>query len=402
MGDMQKLLPERTIGSIRAKAGSLGLPSKYPKFPNVNYTQRHKWTKLEEEYLENAYSNMEKISDIAEHLQMTETQITDKAQRMGLTKKYIKCNNPNFKAIYQDYDWCYERYVIRGMTHEEMALEAGCTKRVIEKWCSQIHQINRKTFKSLKTINDIQRQVIMFGTLGDGHIDNRRNQPMYIESHCESEKDYLFWKYDILKDLCHKAPTYYPASYNNFGSDKMYLCEPFYRLNTKIIDDLLPIREMPRIEKIKQLNEFGFALHMLDDGCRRNMWQICLAEWTQEEMDTYQAICYEKFGIYCNQAKDKRYYNFDAVSSKIIDDIILSQIPNELDIIHKKIIDNDNIKDLCNYRYVVRENGKIGLSSYCRSLHKIHKYEKLRDYVIEMGLDEIPEDVALQVIQDAS
>lgn len=378
MPDMLPLFTDRTPKAIQKKANSLGLQQKYPKFPDVDYYNRHHWTKEDEELLEREYSKYTKLEEIAKMMNMSASQVSDKAARLGLPDKYIRKNNIKFKAVYQDYDWCYERYVNRGMTHEQMAEEAHCEIRVMKKWCNEIHKIHQHTFKQLKTLTDLQKQIITFGTLGDGHIDKREDQPMYIESHCEEEKDYLFWKYDILKDLCNNPPTYHKAEYCDFGTDKKYLCQPFYRLTTRIIDELKEIRTMPRIEKIKNLNQLGFCLHILDDGSRNDLWNVCLAEWTQEEMDTYQQVCEQKFHIICKQNKDKRYYSFNAESSALIDKMILEQLPNDMDIIHKKILDNKNIRKLSNYRYVIVAGEKIGLSTYCRKNGILNDYEKIR------------------------
>ena len=158
-------------------------------------------------------------------------------------------------------------------------------------WDDDLDSISKRypkwTFKKEKTISDIQYQIILFGTLGDGHIDKREDQPIYIESHAIDEKDYCFWKYEQLKDLCNSPPKYYPATYNTFGSDKKYYCLPYYRFETRIINQLKEIRSMKRMNKIEQLNILGLVLHVLDDGNRGDLWNLCLAEYTQEEIDTY-------------------------------------------------------------------------------------------------------------------
>ena len=48
-------------------------------------------------------------------------------------KKHINKHDCNFKAIYQDYDWCYQKFIIEGLNHQEMDDECGVNKRVIEK-----------------------------------------------------------------------------------------------------------------------------------------------------------------------------------------------------------------------------------------------------------------------------
>lgn len=398
--EMAKLFPGRTIKAIQKKAFDNGFQKKYPKFPNIDYSLRHKWTKEDEEFLEEEYSKFTKISDIATKMGLTEEQVSHKAIDMGLTKKYIRKNNASFTAPYQDYDWCYERYINRGMSHEEMAEELGCGLRVIQKWCVEKFGLHSDSFRSLKKLNDLQRQVILAGTFGDGHIDKRPECPIYIESHSEGEFDYLFWKYEILKDLCNLPPIYHQESYSNFGKSGYYKCKPFYRMGTRIIDELAAIRDMPRLDKILQLTELGFCLHMLDDGSRSDAWIVCLAEWTQEEMDAYQRICWNRFGVTCKQEKNQIYYRFDADSSRMIDGMILRNLPNNLDIIHKKILDNNSITSPAHYRFVSLNDGnKIGLANFCRTNNIFSDYEAVRDiYDTIDDSNEISEDILLDCI----
>jgi hypothetical protein len=225
------------------------------------------------------------------------------------------------------------------MSMQEMADEANATLRVVQKWCQEIHDLDARSYKKHKKLNDLQKQLIMFGRLGDGHIDKRKNQPMYIESHAENQKDYLFWKWEILKDLCTQPPVYYPPSQHTFGVDKIYKCQAQYRLCTRIIDDLKSIRMMNNMDIIMQLNELGLSIHMLDDASRSDgFWSLCVAEFSPEEVDVYLRICKERFNIIGKVRKDVRYIGFDKNSSKIIDDIILRTVPNNLDIIQYKIL----------------------------------------------------------------
>ena len=45
----------------------------------------------------------------------------------------------------------------------------------------------------------------------------------------------------------------------------------------------------------------------------------------------------EKFGLHPTLCKDVRYAKYTTADSKIIDEIILRNIPNHLDVIQKKI-----------------------------------------------------------------
>lgn len=298
------------------------------------------WTKEEIEILADGYKNKLPIKEMAKRINRSKHSITAKAHDLELDKLIIRKNNINFKAIYQDYDWCYQKYVVERKTYEEMAEEAGTTKRTIEKWCSDKHKLNSHTLRNLIKLNDIQKQLVMFSMLGDGHIDKRETQPIFIVSHAENQKDYLFWKYDILKNICNKEPSYIAENKSGFG-DREYVCQPTYRISTKIIDDLKPIRNMSKLEIINKLNEFGLAVHFLDDAsCSKGeYWELCYAAFTEEEKELYRKILKERFGIEARLRKDNRYIGFGKEDSKKISDIILRNIPNDLDIIKCKILE---------------------------------------------------------------
>lgn len=297
------------------------------------------WTPQDEEKLRELYLDGRTIKEIADYFKITEGAASSKASEIGVTKEIIRPNNSNFKAVYQDYDWCYERFINRGMSMQEMAEEAGASLRVIQKWCQEIYNLDARSYKYHKKLNNIQKQLIMFSLLGDGHIDRREDQPMYIETHAENQKDYLYWKWSIIKDICNQEPVYYPPQQHSFGNDKLYECQAHYRLCTRIVDDLKPIRAMSLMNIIEQLNEFGLSIHFLDDASRSGgFWTLCVAGYSDEDVQRYLQICKERFNIVGKIRKDKRYIGFDKKSSQIIDNIILHNIPNELDIIQYKIL----------------------------------------------------------------
>ena len=362
---------------------------KYGKFLDRELketTPKINWTEDEIQILTNMYLNNCKIVDIAKELNKTTGAVSTKALKLGLTKLMMRPNNSKFKAVYQDYDWCYERFINRGMSMQEMADEANTTMRTIQKWCSEKHRLNDWTFKKEKKLNDIQRQIIMFGKLGDGHIDRREDQPMYIEVHAQDQKDYLFWKWSILKDICNHEPVYYPNN-NKCFNGVIYEVQPTYRLNTRIIDDLKSIRSMNRSEIISQLNNLGLSLHLLDDGHRSySNWQLCVAEYTKDEINLYIKICKERFGFDAKILTDDRYIQFTADSSRLIDEMILECIPNELDIIQNKII-NADISEPANYVYVEDVDKLIGLNTFCRSNQLV--YKKCKRYVDAINTNQI-------------
>ena len=143
------------------------------------------WSKEQEEYLEQLYSEYLPMPEIVlkinnfSGIERTASAVSCKAVKMELTKKYIKSNNANFNAIYQDYDWYYTNFVELGLNHEKMANIAGCTKRVIEKWGQEKHHIDTYTRMNGKRLNRQQYDLIVGSLLGDGHIDRREEFPLF-------------------------------------------------------------------------------------------------------------------------------------------------------------------------------------------------------------------------------
>jgi len=124
---------------------------------------------------------------------------------------------------------------------------------------------------------------------------------------------------------------------------------------------------------LKLMNEFSFSIWMLDDACRsRSNWELCVAEYTQDDINYALNILKNKYGIMGKQGKDKRYVTFDADSSRKIDKIILNNIPNNLDIIKYKILENDISKQQKSI-YVKYENKDIRLNKFCEMFNLDYK-----------------------------
>jgi hypothetical protein len=300
-------------------------------------------------------------------------------------------NDCNFKAIYQDYDWCYQKYMIEGLNHDEMAKEANCSKRVVEKWCSEKHRLTQKYRQVHKELSNLQKDFIIGSLLGDGHIDKREFQPMFIVSHAENQKDYLYWKYELMKDFCNTSPTYYKAKESPFPNGKMYLCQPQYRMCTRIHDCLLEYRAMTKRELINNLNEFSLSILMLDDGYRdRSNWEVCLADILLKDREHFVNIMRERFNLESYlDSTDNRYINFRAESSRELDTMILNNIPNDLDIIKSKITENDKIAEK-QFRFYVKYNDEdILLKDFCKTNNYDYKYvhHAIKKHKLQTGED---------------
>ena len=294
------------------------------------------WTNEEIEILKDCYDKAIPIKDIAKKLNRTKGGVGYKIKKLNLTSETGYKTNSSFKAIYQDKNWLISE-ILQNKNYKEIAKDANAKPRVIQKWMNEKYHLS---FKKLYKLNDLQRKIIIWGTLGDGHIDKRKEQPMYIESHAIDEKDYLFWKYDKLKDICNNEPVYYQSKIGTFLGEKEYKCQPFYRINSKIIDDLKPIRDMSTVEKIKTLDDFSLCLYLLDDASRsESSWDLCVAMLTSAQKDLFCYLVKERLGLNCYIHNcDNRYIRFNAESSRKIDEIMIQFFGKEMDIIKKKIL----------------------------------------------------------------
>ena len=311
--------------------------------------------------------------------------MSTKISRLNLKGDYK--NNSNHKAMYQEYGWCYDNYINKGLTMKEMAKIAGVEVRTIQKWCNEKHKLNGRTFKEYAVLNNLQKDLIIGSLLGDGHIDKRQTRPNFIVSHAENQKDYLYWKYDILKNLCCSAPTRYDPRHKSFHG-KDYSCQAFYRFNTRIIDKLIPYREMDISQLIYLLNNLSFSVFILDDAFRGSAnWSLCVAKFSESDKKLFCDICFGKFGLNCWVQKDNRYVVFDSDSSRKIDLIILESLPQDLDIVQYKIIKKHTTKRI-NYLYINNGNDKIGLSTYCRETGW-KKYKKIKQYMELHNINEL-------------
>lgn len=298
--------------------------------------KRHRWTKNEIDTILDMYNSGLSVQEISQKLNITTGAIYSVFKHQNIKLDIRSPKDCRFSADYHSYDWCYQRYIMEGKSFEEMAEEANCKPRTIQKWCSEIYKLNRRTASNIIKLNQKQIELIMFSLLGDGHIAKR--DCCFIVSHSEAQKDYLMWKYEILKNLCLSPPILQEESIAVFNG-KTYHKSKQYRLRTRKIDDLRKIQLKSKSDIISELNEFGLSIHFLDDGsCSGGYWSLCYAALSLEDRNLYCNILKDKFNISPHLRNDDRYIGFNKNDSAKISEIILRNIPNNLDIIKNKIL----------------------------------------------------------------
>ena len=231
---------------------------------------------------------------------------------------------------YKDYSWLFNELITLGKTEKQVAAEQKLKLRLIVKWAG-IHHLGENGFAKLKTLSSKQTELIKASLLGDGHISDH----IFIVSHCEKQKDYLYWKYDVLKDVCKSPPSYYPGGEAIFKG-KAFNRSPSYRFNTRKLDQLGQLGSIPKTELIRNLTEFGLSVWILDDGYRGpNNWELCLGN-LDDDAKKQLALKMSEYGLEYKRRTDPRYIRFNSLSSKKIDQIILANIP---DIVRYKVIE---------------------------------------------------------------
>jgi hypothetical protein len=80
-------------------------------------------------------------------------------------------------------------------------------------------------------LSDIQYALIMGTLLGDGHLNKRGNSFRLKIEHSIKQKDYVHWKYNILKNLC--TTTKGPYESENSGTTVL-----FYTSSGKYLEEI--------------------------------------------------------------------------------------------------------------------------------------------------------------------
>lgn len=317
------------------------------QYEGILQKNRNKRPTCDQKFLEWCKSNSIRFSsyeDMGKQLGLDGTTF----KKLMSNSKIILSFNPQAKMtpkLYQNKEWLFHEVVELNKKAKQIAQENGWTSRVVEKRMGVL-KINNHTYQDLKKLSKEQKELITFSLLGDGCISSNNT---FIVSHSVKQKDYLFWKYSILQDLCNMEPSYYKSEKKEIRGKKS-VSAPSYRFNTKKINELEDIRKTSLNEIVESLNNYGLSIWFLDDGYRGSCWELCLANYTETEKSLILKQFQQK-GLSSAHLKnyDSRYVRFSTEDSRKIDKIILNEIPNNLDIIKYKILENDKIKLERNY-----------------------------------------------------
>jgi hypothetical protein len=127
---------------------------------------------------------------------------------------------------------------------------------------------------SFRNLTNKQRSLILGTLLGDGTIECSWKNPRVRITHSAQQKEYVFWKYDILKNICGHEPHALDKLDKRSGKSSV-----FWYFSTNALPELhfyhrLFYRDQRKIiatEISDHLRDpLSLAVWLMDDGYKRN------------------------------------------------------------------------------------------------------------------------------------
>lgn len=191
----------------------------------------------------------------------------------------------------------------------------GSSHLVRDRCVAERMDLSHFTKRPRHTLSDftgLQYDVVIGSMLGDGSVSKtfRNLQSSFCESHCVEQKDYLFWKYEILKNYFVREPFALEGNKIKMGKDgkitrltekvpfwsmKSMQCEQFsaiekqwYKRDSQgqyVLHKGRRIKCLP--ESLRQLTPAMIAVWYCDDGClitNRKTIRIATNSFSEEEV----------------------------------------------------------------------------------------------------------------------
>ena len=152
------------------------------------------------------------------------------------------------------------------------------------------------------SLSDVQQQLILGCVLGDGYMRKKVNAHLQI-THSVKQKDYVDWKYRMLKNIIVSAPKTYSGNEGRIG----------YRFFTKSIPELTEIyqkfyqNKKKVVPDVLHLTPLTLAVWYMDDGSKS--YRSCYFNSQMFDMISQQNLLdsLKQLGINAALNKDKTY-----------------------------------------------------------------------------------------------
>lgn len=153
------------------------------------------------------------------------------------------------------------------------------------------------------SLSEVQQQVILGCILGDGYMRKKTHAHLQI-THSLKQKEYVDWKYRVLKNLVDTPPTKYRGNKGRVG----------YRFFTKSLPDLTVFynkfypKGQKRITKVIRIYPLSLAVWYMDDGSKS--YKTCYFNTQGFDLASQRKLMksLKKLGIDSSLNKDRNYY----------------------------------------------------------------------------------------------
>lgn len=199
-------------------------------------------------------------------------------------------------------------------------------------------------------LNDLQKQILYSGKLGDGNFKVNGNTGCYYrESHAENELEYLTWKANVFGRDIVSAKWVHPIKLRNnsraFKNKQIYTIQQPYLFATKTSSVFNYFKDLSTCDTIKNLTYEGLIMFLLDDGWlnydkriknKYGKGHFCISRGTLTQEDL-EILCkkYNEYGMNAHiiSRGDISFYQHD---NELIYQYATSFIPKDIDIMQKK------------------------------------------------------------------
>ncbi|MBU2564225.1 hypothetical protein KKA23_01440 [Patescibacteria group bacterium] len=166
------------------------------------------------------------------------------------------------------------------------------------------------------SLTQLQRSMIIGSVLGDGYlriVPGRKNAFLEI-NHSFKQKEYVDWKYSVLKNISISPPK----KRNNSGN------RISYRFNTKQSTELTEIYNLfykngkKIIPKEIKLDPVILSVWFMDDGsrCRESDFYLNTQQFSVKEQKILVSLL-KNIGLHVRMNKDKNYYRLRFLKDSI-------------------------------------------------------------------------------------
>jgi hypothetical protein len=131
-------------------------------------------------------------------------------------------------------------------------------------------------------LTDLQNQMILGSLLGDMWIYKNGHSKLNPEvgvKHSIKQRDYILWKYDVLRNIARGYPTEFPGSGYGKGTTMLQFSSKSLQCLNSIYNATHPDGgKCVTKEWLDMINHpIAIATWFMDDGCRHNAYQFSFA-----------------------------------------------------------------------------------------------------------------------------